>query len=84
MKKLQICRQVYQSLFVDVADTFIKYINILNSDEIEKLDNDLKAKSWTSEIGGGNRRFCCPFAYFSNVLLLQWKASPDEQALSRP
>ena len=34
------------------------------------------------EIRGGNRRFCCPFLNFSNVLLLQWKAISDKWVLS--
>ena len=37
---------VCQSLFVEVADTFIQYINTLTPDNIEQLDNDLKANGW--------------------------------------
>ena len=37
---------MYQSLFVDAADTFIQYINTLDLDEIEQLDNGLKANAW--------------------------------------
>ena len=42
----RICRRVYQPLFADIADTFIQYINTLDLDEIEQLDNDLKANGW--------------------------------------
>ena len=45
-KNYRICRRVYQSLFVEVADTFIQYINMLTPDKIEQLDNDLKANGW--------------------------------------
>ena len=41
-KNYSIFRRVYQCLFVDVAGTFIQYINTLDLDEIEQLDNDLK------------------------------------------
>ena len=37
---------MYQSLFVDVADSFIEYIHLLDVDEIEQLDYDLKANGW--------------------------------------
>ena len=45
-KNYLICRKVYQSLFVEVANTFIQYINTLTPGEIEQLDNDLKADGW--------------------------------------
>ena len=41
-KNYRIYRRVYQSLFVEIAETFLKYINTLTPDEIEKLDDDLK------------------------------------------
>ena len=34
-------------MFVDVADIFIQYINTLDLDEIDQLDNDLKANGWS-------------------------------------
>ena len=34
-KKKRICRRVYQSLYVDIADTFIQYIHSLDPDEIQ-------------------------------------------------
>ena len=45
-KKCRISRRVYQSLFVDVANSFIEYIHSLDVDEIQKLDDDLKANGW--------------------------------------
>ena len=36
----------YQSLFFDIAETFIQYINTLAPDEIKQLDDDLKANGW--------------------------------------
>ena len=45
-KNYSIFRQVYQCLFVDVADTFIQYIYTLDLDEIEQLDNGLKVHGW--------------------------------------
>ena len=45
-KNCRICLRVYQSLFVEVADTSIQYINTLTPDEVEQLDNDLKANGW--------------------------------------
>ena len=37
---------MYQSLFVDVADSFIEYIHLLDVDEIQQLDNNLEANGW--------------------------------------
>ena len=45
-KNYGICRRVYQSLFFDIAETFIQYINTLPPDEIKQLDDDLKANEW--------------------------------------
>ena len=45
-KNYRISRRVYQSLFVDIADSFIEYILSLNVDEIQQLDDDLKANGW--------------------------------------
>ena len=41
-KNYRFSRCVCHSLFVEVADTFIQYINMLKPNEIEQLDNDLK------------------------------------------
>ena len=40
-KSYRISRRVYQSLFDDVADSFIEYIHSQDVDEIQQLDNDL-------------------------------------------
>ena len=45
-KNYRIYRRVYQSLFLEIAETFIKYINTLKPDEIEKLDDHLKSDGW--------------------------------------
>ena len=45
-KNYKISRCVYQSLFIDVADSFIEYIHLLDVDEIQQLDYDLKANGW--------------------------------------
>ena len=45
-KNYRISKRVYQSLFVDIADSFIEYIHSLNVDEIQQLDDDLKANGW--------------------------------------
>ena len=45
-KNYRISRRVYQSLFVDVADSFIEYTHSLDVDEIQQLDEDLKANGW--------------------------------------
>ena len=42
----RICWCVYQSLFVEIAETFIQYINTLTPDKIEQLDDDLKSNGW--------------------------------------
>ena len=42
----KISRRVYQALFIDFADIFIKYINSLDPNEIQELDNDLKVNEW--------------------------------------
>ena len=45
-KNYRISRRVYQSLFVDVADSFIEYTHSLDVDEIQQLDDNLKANGW--------------------------------------
>ena len=45
-KNYKISRRVYQSLFVDVADIFIEYIHSLDADEVQQLDDDLKANEY--------------------------------------
>ena len=42
-KSYRISRCVYQSIFVDVADSFTEYIHSLDVDGIQQLDDDLKA-----------------------------------------
>ena len=42
----KISRRVYQALFIDFADIFIEYIHSLDPNEIQELDNDLKANEW--------------------------------------
>ena len=45
-KTYKICRRVYQSLFVDVTDIFIEYIQSLDLDEIQQMDGDIKYNGW--------------------------------------
>ena len=45
----KISRRVYQSLFVDAADSFIEYIHLLDPDEIQQLDDDLKLNGWLAK-----------------------------------
>ena len=42
-KNYILCKRVYQSLFLDIADLFIQYIHSLESDQIKRLDDDRKA-----------------------------------------
>ena len=39
-------RQVYQALFIDIADSFIEYIHSLDINEIQELGDELKANGW--------------------------------------
>ena len=39
-------RRVYQALFIDIADSFIDYMHSLDINEIQELDDDLKANRW--------------------------------------
>ena len=50
-KTYNICRRVYQSLFIDITDIFIEYIQSLDLDEIQQMDNDIKSNGW-GERGG--------------------------------
>ena len=45
-KNYRILRCVYQSLFVDLADAFIRYIHTLDADEIQQLDDGIKANGY--------------------------------------
>lgn len=42
-KNYRICRRVYQSLFAEIAETFIQYTNKLTPDKIEQIDDDLRS-----------------------------------------
>ena len=42
-KTYKICRRVYQLLFVDTADTSIEYIQLLDIDKKQQMDDDVKA-----------------------------------------
>ena len=42
-KNYKVCRRVYQSLFAEVADTFIQYTNTLSPDEIDQIDEDIRS-----------------------------------------
>ena len=50
----KICRRVYQSLFIDIADIFIEYIQSLDLDEIQQMDDNIKSKGWDGKITAGN------------------------------
>ena len=39
-------RRLYLTLFIDIADSFIEYIHSLDINEIQGLDDDLKANGW--------------------------------------
>ena len=39
----KISRRVYQTRFIDIADSFIGYIHSLGINEIHELEDDLKA-----------------------------------------
>ena len=45
-KNHRICRWVYQSLNIDIADTFVQYIHPFEPGEIQQLDHDIKANGW--------------------------------------
>ena len=45
-KTYKICRRVHQSLFVNATDTFIEYIQSLDLDEIQQMDEDIKSNGW--------------------------------------
>ena len=39
-------RRVYQALFMDIAENFFEHIHLLDPDEIQKLNSDIKANGW--------------------------------------
>ena len=41
-----ITRRVYQHLYADKAEIFFEYIHSLDPDEIQQLDEDIKANGW--------------------------------------
>ena len=45
-KTYKICRRVYQLLFIDIDDIFSEYIQSLDLDEIQKMDDDIKSNGW--------------------------------------
>ena len=42
-KNYGICRRIYQSLFIEIADKFIQYINTLSPDETDQLDDNIRS-----------------------------------------
>ena len=42
-KTYKLCRKVYQSIFIDIADIFIGYIQSLDLDEIQQMVDDIKS-----------------------------------------
>ena len=42
----RIIRIVYQHLYSDIADIFFEYIHLLDPDEIQQLDEDIKRNGW--------------------------------------
>ena len=42
-KNYRICRRVYQSIFYEIAETFMQCINTLMADEAQQLDTNLKS-----------------------------------------
>ena len=42
----RIINRVYQHLYANIADIFIEYNHLLDADEIQELDEDLKANKW--------------------------------------
>ena len=38
--------RVYQHLYSDIADIFFEYVHSLDSDEIQELDEEMKANGW--------------------------------------
>ena len=42
-KTYKICRRVYQPLFIDIADIFIEYIQSLDLDEVQQMDDYIKS-----------------------------------------
>ena len=45
-KNFRIFRQADQTLFYEIAKTFIEYLNTLTAYEIEQLDADLRSSGW--------------------------------------
>ena len=45
-KNYKIIRRVYQCLFTEVAEIFLKYVHSLVSDEIQQLDDGIKNNGW--------------------------------------
>ena len=45
-KTYNICRRVYQSLFIDITDIFIENIQSIDLDEIQQMNNDIKSNGW--------------------------------------
>ena len=48
-KNYRICRLVYQSLLIEIADTFIQYINNLSPDKIDQLDDDIRSNGYGAQ-----------------------------------
>ena len=36
-------------MFIEIADTFIQYINTLSPDEIDQLDDDIRSSGWGAQ-----------------------------------
>ena len=81
-KNYRICRRVYQSLFVEVTNTFIQYINTLTPDEIEQLDKiQLKLIRKKSAPGKFYKQTVQNISYFNkeNVFTIRNKKKIDKK-----
>ena len=45
-KNYRICRRIDQSLFTEIADSVIQYINTLSPYEIDQLDDNIRSNGW--------------------------------------
>ena len=42
----RVIRRVYQHMYSDIADIFFEYVHSLDLDEIQELDEEMKANEW--------------------------------------
>ena len=81
-KTYKICRRVYQSLFIDITDIFIEYIQPLGLDKIQQMDHDIKSNGWLVKSLCRKSKMHLIFCVFFKCSIILWQACTNKLTFS--